>query len=349
MKIASSLVSYVSRHYGRLYPESMFIGIAGDGGTQEVSMICKSVLSEKFAVLSAKQSNILKLNPIIKRVLLEINDTENFITPKTLIINNMLGQNSKLAKLVSELPKNALLILNYDNINVRKLSEVAVSKVIFYGSDSENCSVWVGNIKIENFSTSFEINYGVERIKLDGIFLGEYQIYPILASVCLGINEGFSLTSIKNSLKKIKPLEHRLQPILGFNNSVIIDDTLSSSPLFIEQAIDTLMKISARRHILVFGELKDLGEESEKIHRSIAQKIFREKIDLVFLGMGEAEFVYDELKRLGFLVDRVEANLQNPQIAARLLNVLSKGDICLVSGGLSSRFDEIVSRIGKKI
>lgn len=348
MKITSRLVSYISRHYSKLYPESMFIGIAGDWGIQEISLICKSVLSEKFSVLLAKQGNILKLHPAIKKVLLEIMDTNNFITPATLIVNNMHNRDDSLVKLVSDLPEYALLILNYDDINVRKLSENTKARVIFYGSDKENCPVWYGNAKIENFSTSFEINYGVERVRIDSVFLGEYQIYPILAAACLGLNEGFSLTGIKNALKKMEQTDHKLQPFVGFNNSIIIDDTYSSSPILIEQAIDTLMKMPARRHILVLGELKDLKIESEKAHRRIAQKIFKEKVDLVFLGIGEAEFVYDELKRLGFLTERVEANLQNPQIAARLLKVLTKGDICLISGGLSSKFNEIVSRIGKK-
>ncbi len=343
------IISSFSRHYGKLYPPSIFIGIAGDWGRTEVSTVSKLILSGQYSVLIAKPDNILKLHPGIKKVILEIDGYYNFIKPAILIVNHLRLQNKELNKFTSDLSENTLLILNYDDINVRKLSEDTKAKVIFYGSDSNNCSVWVGNSKIEDFSTSFEINYGVERIKIESPFLGEYQIYPILAAVCLGLNEGISLTSIKNSLKKIEPIEHILQPITGFNNSVIIDDTFSSDSLLIEQALDTLMKIPARRHILVLGELKDLGTESERVHRGLAQKIFREKIDLVFLGIGEAEFVYDELKRLGFLTDRIEANLQNPQIAARLLNVLTKGDICLISGGLSSRFNEIVSRVGKKI
>lgn len=349
MKIISPLVSLVSKYYGKLYPQSNFIGVTGDWGRIEIINACKKVLSEKYRVAIAKPNNILKLHPRINKVILEIDGFDNFITPTLLIINNLYSQNKEIIKLVSDLPENALLILNYDDINTRKLSENTKARVIFYGSDSENCSVWFNNAKIENFYTSFEINYGVERVKVESFILGEYQIYPILAAFCLGLSEGLSLVSISNLLRKIEPIEHRLQPIQGFNNSVIIDDTFSGDPLLIEQALDTLMKISARRHILVLGELKDLGDESEKVHRKLAQKIFREKIDLVFLGIGESEIVYDELKRLGFLSERIETNLQNPQIAARLLKVLTKGDICLISGGMTSRFDEIVSRVGKKI
>ena len=349
MNIISPLVSLVSRHYSKLYPQSIFIGVAGDWGKEEVVTACKCVLSGKYHVAVVNYGNFLKLHPRINKVILEIDKFTNFIIPTVLIINNINLTNKELIRMVLELPEDSLLILNYDDINVRTLSENTKAKIIFYGRDKENCSVWVNNAQIENFSTSFEINYGVERVKIESPLLGEYRIYPILAAVCLGLDEGISLTGIKNLLSKMEPIEHRLQPIQGFNNSVIIDDTLSADPLLIEQALDTLMKISARRHILVLGELKDLGEESEKVHRRLAQKIFKEKVDLVFLGIGESEIVYDELKRLGFLIERVETNLQNPQIAARLLKVLTKGDICLISGGLTSRFDEIVSRVGKKI
>lgn len=348
MSIITSFVSYLSRHYSKLYPKSIFIGVAGDWGRQEAITLSSLILSKKYQVLTATPTSMLKMTPKIKKVILEVNGGYNLIPPATLIINSLSEGSREIVDLVSKMDEHSLLILNYDDINVRKLSEVTSAQAVFYGTDKENCLVWADNIRIEDFFTSFEINYGVERVKIDSPLLNEYQIYPMLAASCLGLGEGVSLTSIKNALGKMAPVEHQLQPILGYNNSVLLDDTLSSDPMLIEGSIDTLMKIPARRHILVLSEIKDLGNLSEAVHRKIAQKIFREKVDLVFLGIGEANFVSDELKRLGFLVERMEDNLQNPQIVSKLLKVLMKGDVCLILGGSSSRFDEIVKRVGKK-
>lgn len=348
MSIATSFVSYLSRHYCKLYPKSIFVGVAGDWGRQEAITLSSLILSKKYPVLIATPTSMLKMTPRIKKVILEVNGGYNLTPPATLIINSASTDSREIVDLVSKMDERSLLILNYDDINVRRLSEVTSAQVVFYGTDKENCLVRAENIQIEDFFTSFEINYGVERVKIDSPLLSEYQIYPILAASCLGLMEGVSLTTIKNALKQIEPIEHQLQPVLGYNNSVILDDTLSSDPMLIEGSIDTLMKIPARRHILVLSEIKDLGRQAEAVHRKIAQKIFREKVDLVFLGIGEANFVADELKRLGFVRERMEDNLQNPQIVSKLLKVLMKGDILLILGGLSSRFDEIVKRVSKK-
>ena len=112
--------------------------------------------------------------------------------------------------------------------------------------------------------------------------------------------------------------------------------------------IDTLERIPAKRRIVVLGETKELGEFSEQQHRLLARVLFRDRIDLVLLGMGEAAIIADELTTLGFPGERMEYNLQNPQMVARLLKILSKGDVCLIKGSRSLRLDEVASRVVKK-
>ena len=81
---------------------------------------------------------------------------------------------------------------------------------------------------------------------------------------------------------------------------------------------------------------------------SIAQRIYKEKLDLVFLGQGDAQIIADELKSLGFWEERIQANLQNSQIVGKLLKTLGKGDVCLIKGSKTSRLDEVVKRVAKK-
>jgi UDP-N-acetylmuramyl pentapeptide synthase len=44
----------------------------------------------------------------------------------------------------------------------------------------------------------------------------------------------------------------------------------------------------------------------------------------------------------------LEENLSNQTIISRLLKIIGKGDLVLVKGDESSRFDEIVKKIGVK-
>src|SRR5581483_5546920 len=99
---------------------------------------------------------------------------------------------------------------------------------------------------------------------------------------------------------------------------------------------------------VVLGEMRELGNFSEKMHREIARKIYKEKIDLVLTGMGDAEVIGDELLKLGFIPERLSAGLSNPQLVAELLKVIAKGDVCLVKASKDVKFNEVVERIIKK-
>ena len=66
------------------------------------------------------------------------------------------------------------------------------------------------------------------------------------------------------------------------------------------------------------------------------------------MGGGDANYIEDELKSLGYWEERVESNLSNSQIVAHLLKTLEKGDVCLIKGSRAVRLDEVVKRVVKK-
>lgn len=367
---------HLARQYARFYPRSMFIGITGSVGKTSCATACFHVLSQKYNTLVTRVSldpilnipiTILKIKPAIKKVILEMGVEYkgemdfylSLVKPKTAVITKIHLQHSEYlggvegiisekGKLVAQLPKDGLAILNADDVSSKKLAEMTKAEILYYGKDKKTASVWAGNIKIDNFRTIFELNYGVERAQINYQLLGEHQIYPALAAASLGIAEGLSLIQIKRGLEEVIPVEHRMQPVAGPSGSIILDDTYNAAPTAVEAAIDTLLQIPARRRIVVLGEMRELGTFTEEMHRQVARKLYKEKIDLVFLGSGGAEIIGDELLKLGFFEERMEMGLQNSQIVSKLLKVLQKGDVCLIKGARSIRLDEVVKRIAKK-
>lgn len=367
---------YLAKQYVKLYPAEMFIGITGSVGKSTTIVACKAVLSQKYKTIPTKPnldpifnipSTLLRLNPSVKKVLLEMGIEYkgemdfylSLVRPKTVIITKIahvhgetLGSINEIlqekSKLVESLGQDGVAILNWDDPSSKRLVENCKGEVFYYGMDPKNCTVWAGNVRIENFTTSFELNLGVERVKVDLQLLGLHQVYAALAAALLGVIHGIPLTKIKLGLETIPQTEHRLQAISGPNNSILLDDTYNSSPTALEAAIDTLLSVPARRRVLVLGEMMELGQYSEKLHRQIAQRIYKEKLDLVFLGQGDAQIIADELRSLGFWEERMEYNLQNSELVSKLLKTLGKGDVCLIKGSRSVRLDEVVKRIAKK-
>lgn len=367
---------YLARQYAKLYPSEMFIGVTGSVGKTTCVTACGAVLSQKYKTLITRPNldpilnipaTLLKLTPKIKKVVLEMGieykgEMDFYLSqvkPKTAIVTKIshahsenLGDIEEIlqekGKLIESLNQDGLALLNWDDPNSKRLARYCKGNVLFFGMDPQNCAVWAGNLRIENFATTFELNMGAERVKVNYKLIGLHQVYPALAAALVGIVCDIPLTKIKFALESIEPSEHRLQAVLGPNGSVLLDDTYNCSPAALDAAIETLLQVSARRRIVVLGEMRELGRYSESLHRQIAQKIYKEKLDLVFLGQGQAQIIADELKSLGFWEERLESNLQNSQLVSKLLKTLSKGDVCLIKGSRAVRLDEVVKRIAKK-
>lgn len=367
---------YLARQFAKLFSQDKFIAVSGSVGKTTCVSAAVAVLSKKFKTISTKPnldpilnipSTILKLDPSYKKVVLEMGVEYkgemdfylSLVRPKTVIITKIAYAHSEYlggldeiveekGKLIESLPEDGVAILNWDDPLSKKLAVKCRANLIYFGTDPKNCNVWAGNVKIENFKTTFELNLGVERVQVNLQLLGPQQIYPTLAAAALGVSLDIPLTKIKIALESIQPEEHRMQIIPGPNGSTILDDTYNSSPTSLDAAIDTVLQIPARRRILVLGEMRELGRYSEALHRKAAQRIYKDKLDLVLLGSGDANFIAEELKDLGFFEDRLESNLQNSQIVGKLLRSLSRGDICLIKGSRAVRLDEVVKRIAKK-
>ena len=375
-KPAHLLRFFAVRKIARLYSRSRFIGITGSVGKTTTKELCISVIGQKFNILASRQNIdplfnipeiILKMRPKTEKVILEMGveypgEMEfylSLIAPATAIVTRISFAHSQFlgdieaivkekSKLISQLPAWGYAILNWDDIYTRKLAKETSAQIIFYGTDKENCHIWASNIRVENNTTRFELNYGVERVDVTLLLLGRHFVYPALAAAALGLSCNLSLINIKRGLEKSQPTPHRLQLLEGSGGWVVLDDTYNSSPAALEEAINVLNDLPARRRIVVLGEMKELGVFSEQLHREVARKIYKDKIDLVLLGGGDARFIGDELVKMGYPQDKILVNLSNHQMVGNILRAAGRGDIVLVKGSRAVKLEEVVVRISKQ-
>ena len=355
---------YLSKQYVKFYPQDMFVAVCGSLGKTTTVRLSQAVLSQKYKTITTEANKdsvtnipqtLLKLNPSFQKAVLEMGADSageadfyhSLVKPKVVILTRIISEQAEISKLLSFLPNDGIVILNWDDINSKKLAQQVPSQVVYYGTDPQNCTVWAGNVRIENFRTNFELNLGVERVKVELPILGLHQIYPALAAAGLGVIHGIPLTKIKIALESVEPEDHKFQLLIGPNGSYILDDTFSATPIEVESAIDTLVQIPARRRMLVLGEMIDSNYSSDG-YRKIAEKIYKEKLDFIFLGQGSIKVISEELKSLGFWEERVESNMLNSQLVSKLLKILGKGDVCLIKCSRTVRLDEVVKRIAKK-
>lgn len=380
-KRAYAVKLYMAKQYAKMVPSSKIIAVTGTLGKSTAVSLLYSILTPRMVLPKVENpalqnsvenflslaDRVFKVSPKIQKAILEldpktpseVDNLREFIKFQTLAITHFSelketfpDESEKVAaayeELIRLLDNNGNLILNWEDASVRRFGDkFSGSNIIFFGLDNKNCHVWASNLRIENYQTLFELNYGVERVEVRSNLLGFHQVIPILTASAIAINLGFSLISIKKGIEKLESLEGRMEVVTGINNSIIIDDTYDGETKAFSEALETLNLIPARRRIVVLGEMSADYKTSEKIHTLIAREIYSNKIDLVLLGGGQTKFIEAELNKLGFIPERMLSGLQNPAIVANLIKILGKGDVVLIKGHPNLRFSEIVKKVSK--
>ena len=247
----------------------------------------------------------------------------------------------------SYLEKDRLAIFNIDNCDVYKVKEKINSRLLTYGLN-ENADVNVSEIEYHDSGLKFKINYKNETLSSElkeGI--ANYQVYPILAGISVGICFGLKLEEMIESLKKYEILPKRMQKIKGIKNSIIIDDTYNSSPEALKKAIQALINFSfGQRKIIVLGDMLELGQDSEKLHRQAGEMISKtEGIDYLITLGEKSKYISDEALKNDFSEDKVFHFPDKNKIIEFLPGIIEENDIILVKGSRGMGMEKIVEKI----
>lgn len=94
----------------------------------------------------------------------------------------------------------------------------------------------------------------------------------INAAKCVALLFDINKNDAEKALLNLKPLNGRGE-IIKTKNNIIIDDTYNSNPLSAELAINKMLKLVKEhtnfRKIIVFGDMRELGKQSNLYHKEI--------------------------------------------------------------------------------
>ncbi len=259
------------------------------------------------------------------------------------------------AAILSALKPGGTAVLNNDDATVRGLARrVADGKrMVMFGMDGDADVKGLGpyylpptRADLESAGMSFKVSYKGSTVPVRlHKSIGKGIMYAALAACAVGVSSGANLVSVAGALEHFQPLRHRMAFVKGIKGTLIIDDTYNASPLSAEVALEALSKFEGTRKIAVLGDMRELGVNTEKAHRHIAQRA-ADVADIIFLVGPATAFAREELEKArwgqgGNLVWGRNADA----IKTKLQEVLTEGDVVLIKGSRAVMMDTLVEEI----
>lgn len=222
-------------------------------------------------------------------------------------------------------------------------------KVYSYGL-SDNCDYQADNISMNGGKTEFiyRRNFGYDSVdeKIEISVLGKHNVLDALAALAIADIHGSSLENAKAGLYKYKPLPMRGN-ISHINDITIIDDTYNASTDSMKSGIDVLYSLpNAKRRIVIFADILELGEASEDEHRKVGKYASGKNIDIIITIGNDSRYISLEAKEHDEHINTMHFNSKEEAMNV-IMEHVKAGDICYFKGSRGMKLDETVSTMKK--
>ena len=354
----------IAEYYRSLFGNLKVIGVTGSSGKTSTKEMIYSVLSEHFNVLKTEGNlnNEIGVPQTIFRItdehevaiiemginhFGEMTRLAKMVRPDIAVITNIgtahlefLESRDGILKAKTEmlpfLAKDGTAVLNGDD---DKLCTVDSVKTSFFGFGEKN------DIRAENIvqkgidGTSFTIVTKDIRLNAFVPALGKHMVMNAVAafriSELLGMPAGKALEGISH----FKNIDGRFN-VIKTDSFTLINDCYNANPDSVKASLKVIGTLPGRK-AAVLADMKELGENSEKMHRETGA-FAAECLDTLICIGPEALFTYEEAKKANPYLKAVHYN-NNDEAKADMLNILEKSDTVLIKGSHSMNLSEITS------
>jgi UDP-N-acetylmuramoyl-tripeptide--D-alanyl-D-alanine ligase len=268
------------------------------------------------------------------------------------------GTRKKLQKekgdLVRVIPRDGLVILNYDNDLAREMKKDSRAKVVTFGLNPEadlSCSESrfsfesAGNLQ----GISFKISYNGATVPflLPGV-IGFNSIYAAMAAIAVGAHFGLHMVEMNGALRDFRSPRGRMNLLKGIKRTLIIDDTYNSEPTSCAAGLDVVQKFAVNegaKKIAVLGDMLELGRESVERHKEIGKKVKDAGVDIL-VTVGERSRDIDRGAMTAKMKQADIFHFSNADEAGLFVQERSKnGDLIFVKGSQGMRMEKVVKEI----
>lgn len=350
-------------------PDLAVIGITGSFGKTSTKHIAAEILRQKYRVLATPGSyntpmGICKvINEQLEdhhQILLlemgaryegDIRELCEIARPDIAIVTSVgpahletMGTLDNIARVKGEIIKNmkpgGTAVLNADNPRVRRMVEYTDGPVWRVSREGNPAEITGSNLQYDTNGSRFDVqdDTGIS-CTFETKLLGSHNMLNILLGVAIGRVMDMRLRQMVPAVRRLKPIEHRLQ-LRREGNITVIDDAFNANPVGARNAVEILGAFTSGRRIIVTPGIIELGDRQSAENQKLGEHISR-NVDLAILigekqtrpireGLDQSRFPEQQVKTFASLFDAQEF----------LENYLRPGDTVLYENDLPDQYSE---------
>ncbi len=279
------------------------IGITGTNGKTTSKELIAAVLQKKYNILYTQGNlnnsigvplTVLGLNPEHELAVVEmgashpgdIKELVNVCEPDFGLITNVgrahlqgFGSFEGVIHTKGELydfirAHGGLVFRNADNSHLASIA--ANLKSVLYGTDASN---FVSGTLLPT-APFLSVQWAGHTIHTH--LVGDYNLENVLAAICVGTYFKVPEADVVDALQTYMPSNNRSQFKKTATNQLFID-AYNANPTSMKASLLNFFKLDMPHKVLILGDMKELGPDSQSLHQSIVDLIAQNNVDKVFL------------------------------------------------------------------
>ena len=232
-------------------------------------------------------------------------------------------------EMLENMAEDAPVIINGDD---EKLVRLKYRKNILSFGLNDNNDVRAENIEAySDGTTGCTLRYKDCCFDVKIPAYGQHMVYAALEGASVGFAMGLTDSEIKSGIEAYKTVGRR-GAVTDNGFITVIDDCYNANPDSMKCAVDSLMRMSGR-HVCVVSDMRELGENSEEMHRQVGRYMAEKGIGLVLAYGPMSRFMCEELGEKAVYFEEKQS------LTDSLEKYIKKGDCVLVKASLGMHLE----------
>ena len=324
------------------------------GTIQKTSANFNNEIGVPLTLLGINENHKAAVVEIGMRGLGQIENLSKYVQPTIGIVTNvnethieLLGSIENIAKakgeLVQAIPEGGTVILNADDKNVLAMKNLAKSNVkILTYAIGNSADLQAENISINSFATEFDLKYQNKIYHIEIPVIGRHNVLNAMAAIAAGLSLNLSIEEIQKGFSTLVTTKARFE-VIRRDGVTLVNDAYNASPASMHAAIQTVAEIYDGRKIAVLGDMLELGEISEKVHRDVGAEVLKNNFDIL-ITIGElGKFIAAGAKDAG--LKNIFTTSTHEESAKKILSIMKEGDTILFKASHGMHMEKIIELI----